>query len=104
VIAIIAPLVALFIQMWISRTREYAADARGAELSQNPRLLAGALQRLQYGVERHPADVSPAMANMFIVSPFSGKRSASWLSLSTHPPIEERVARLEQMAEAQGIR
>jgi heat shock protein HtpX len=102
VIAIIAPLVALFIQLWISRTREYAADARGAQLARNPLLLARALQRLERGVELHPAEVSPATAHMFIVSPFSGKKAASWFS--THPPIEDRVARLEKMAEAQGIR
>ena len=102
VIAIVAPLVAGFIQLWISRTREYAADARGAELAQNPLLLARALQRLEYGVELHPAQVSPATAHMFIVSPFSAKKAAAWFS--THPPIEDRVARLEKMAEAQGIR
>jgi heat shock protein HtpX len=99
VIAIIAPLVALFIQLWISRTREYAADARGAQLARNPLLLARALQRLEYGVQLHPVEVSPATAHMFIVSPFSGKKAASWFS--THPPIEDRVARLEKMAEAQ---
>jgi heat shock protein HtpX len=99
IISIIAPLVALFIQLWISRTREYAADARGAQLAENPLLLARALQRLEHGVELHPVEVSPATAHLFIVSPFSGKAAASWFS--THPPIEERVARLEKMAEAQ---
>ncbi len=99
VIAIIAPLVALFIQLWISRTREYAADARGAQLAQNPLLLARALQRLEHGVELHPAEVSPATAHMFIVSPFSARTIGTWFS--THPPIEDRVARLEKMAEAQ---
>jgi heat shock protein HtpX len=102
VISILAPLVALFIQLWISRTREYAADARGAELAQNPLFLAQALQRLEHGVDLHPAQVSPATAHMFIVSPLNGKAAASWFS--THPPIEDRVARLEKMAEAQGIR
>jgi heat shock protein HtpX len=102
VISIVAPLVALFIQLWISRTREYAADARGAQLAENPLLLARALQRLEHGVELHPAEVSPATAHLFIVSPFSGKAALSWFS--THPPIEDRVARLEKMAEAQGIR
>jgi len=97
IISIIAPLVALFIQLWISRTREYAADARGAQLAENPLLLARALQRLEHGVELHPVEVSPATAHLFIVSPFSGKAAASWFS--THPPIEDRVARLEKMAE-----
>ena len=99
VISIIAPLVALFIQLWISRTREYAADARGAQLARNPLLLARALQRLEHGVELHPAEVSPATAHLFIVSPFSAKAALSWFS--THPPIEDRVARLEKMAETQ---
>jgi heat shock protein HtpX len=102
VIAIIAPLVALFIQLWISRTREYAADARGAQLAENPLFLSGALQRLERGVELNPVEVSPATAHMFIVSPFSAKSVTS--IFSTHPPIEDRVARLEKMAEAQGIR
>ena len=104
VIAIIAPMVALFIQLWISRTREYAADARGAQLAQNPLLLARALQRLERGVELAPAQVSPATEHLFIVSPFSGKTAGSWFNFSTHPPIEDRVARLEKMAEEQGIR
>jgi heat shock protein HtpX len=99
VISIIAPLVALFIQLWISRTREYAADARGAQLARNPLWLARALQRLEYGVELHPAEVSPATAHMFIVSPFNARTAGSWFS--THPPIEDRVALLEKMAEAQ---
>ncbi len=99
VIAIIAPLVALFIQLWISRTREYAADARGAQLAQNPLLLARALQRLEHGVELHPAEVSPATAHMFIVSPFNARTITTMFS--THPPIEDRVARLEKMAEGQ---
>jgi heat shock protein HtpX len=102
VISIVAPLVALFIQLWISRTREYAADARGAQLAQDPLLLARALQRLEHGVELHPAEVSPATAHLFIVAPFSGKTALAWFS--THPPIEDRVERLEKMAEAQGIR
>jgi len=102
VISIIAPLVALFIQLWISRTREYAADARGAQLAQNPLLLARALQRLERGVELAPAQVSPATEHMFIVSPFSGKTILS--AFSTHPSIEDRVARLEKMAEEEGIR
>lgn len=102
VISIVAPLVALFIQLWISRTREYAADARGAQLAGNPLLLARALQRLERGVELAPAEVSPATAHMFIVCPFSAKTILS--AFSTHPPIEDRVARLEKMAEVEGIR
>lgn len=99
VIAFFAPLVALFIKFWISRTREYAADARGAQLAGNPLLLSRALQRLEHGVALHPAEVSPATAHMFIVSPFNARTITT--IFSTHPPIEDRVARLEKMAEAQ---
>ena len=102
VIAIVAPLAAMFIQLWISRTREYAADARGAQIAQNPLLLARALQGLERGVQRTPMEAGPATAHFFIVAPFSAKTMLSWMS--THPQIEDRVARLEKMAEAQGIR
>ena len=102
IIAIVAPLAALFIQLWISRTREYAADARGAQIAGNPLLLAGALRKLERGVERTPMDAGPATAHLFIVSPFSAKSALSWMS--THPPIEDRVARLEKMAGQQAIR
>jgi heat shock protein HtpX len=95
VMAIIAPIAAMLIQMAISRSREYLADETGAHLSHNPESLARALEKLSMGVERAPMDASPATAHMFIVNPLTGK---SLMNLfSTHPPIEERVARLRAM-------
>lgn len=97
VIAIIAPIAAMLIQMAISRSREYMADASGAQISGKPLALASALRKLVRGVERNPVDASPTTAHMFIVSPLSG---GSLLKMfSTHPPIEERVKRLEEMAD-----
>jgi heat shock protein HtpX len=101
-VAIFAPLAAMFIQLWISRTREYGADARGAAIVGNPLYLADALERLERGVMRVPMQAGPATAHMFIVAPFKGRDMLSWFS--THPPIADRVARLRQMAEQQGIR
>jgi heat shock protein HtpX len=93
---IFAPLAATMIQMAISRSREYQADAGAAQLTGRPLGLARALAKLQQGVEYAPMDAEPTTAHMFIVSPLTGR---SVLSLfSTHPPIEERIARLEQMA------
>ena len=86
----------MIIQMAISRSREYAADESGAEVSGMPLALASALKKLQAGVKRNPVEVSPAMAHLFIVSPLSGE---SFLTLfSTHPPVLERVKRLEAIA------
>jgi len=94
--AILAPLAALLVQMWISRTREYQADAGGARIAGNPSGLASALEKLQRGAQARPLQANPSSAHMFIVNPLSGK---SLMSLfSTHPPIEERVARLRAMA------
>lgn len=92
---ILAPIAALLIQMAISRSREYQADASGARLSGNPRGLASALRKLQVGSERIPMQASPATAHMFIVNPLRGGGFASMFS--THPPMEERIARLESM-------
>lgn len=96
---IIAPLAAMIIQMAISRSREYGADEGGAKITGNPISLANALRKLEYGNKRIPMAVpSEATAHMFIVSPLSG---GSLLKLfSTHPPIEERIKRLEAMAGA----
>lgn len=89
---IVAPIAALLIQMAISRSREYAADATGANLTGNPYGLAGALEKLETLNKRLPMDASPATAHLFIVKPFSG---GGLLELfSTHPPIEKRIARL----------
>ncbi|MBI2411930.1 MAG: zinc metalloprotease HtpX [Deltaproteobacteria bacterium] len=96
VMMIVAPIAAMIIQMAISRSREYGADHSGAEISGNPLYLANALRKLEHYNKRIPMHVpSEATAHMFIVSPLSG---GSLLKLfSTHPPIEERIKRLEQM-------
>lgn len=92
---ILAPIAAMVIQMAISRSREYAADRGGAEISGNPRYLSSALNKLANGIQRVPMDASPATAHMFIVNPLRGGGLASLFS--THPPMEERVRRLEAM-------
>jgi len=97
VMMIVAPIAAMLIQMAISRTREYEADKGGAGLSGNPMGLANALLKLERGNQVIPmADAKPATAHMFIVNPLHG---GGLLRLfSTHPPIPERVKRLEAMA------
>src|SRR5215472_16485708 len=95
VIAVLAPIAALLIQLAISRTREYQADASGARLTHNPFNLASALRKLEASNERMPLDASPATAHLFIVNPLSAQGIARLFS--THPPIEERIRRLEQM-------
>ncbi|GAB5046613.1 zinc metalloprotease HtpX [Thermodesulfovibrio sp. TK110] len=92
---IIAPIIAMIIQLAISRAREYAADEGGAKIAGNPLYLANALRKLHYASQAIPMDANPGTAHMFIVNPLSG-RSLMKL-LSTHPPIEERIARLEAM-------
>jgi len=96
VTAIVAPLAATIIQMAISRTREYAADETGALLSGDPLGLASALGKLGSAAERTPLNASPQTAHLFMVDPLSG-RSLMQL-FSTHPPLEERIARLQAMA------
>lgn len=90
--AILAPLAAFLIQMAISRSREYIADQGAAELSHNPYGLASALEKLGVYTKRIPMDASQQTAHLFIVSPLSGKGFAS--IFSTHPPLEDRIARL----------
>lgn len=94
--AFLAPIAATLIQMAISRSREYLADATGAELS-DPMHLAGALGKLDAASRQVPLEGSPATENMFIVNPFSGKKAAPLFA--THPPIEDRIARLRAMAQ-----
>jgi heat shock protein HtpX len=97
VMAILAPLAATLIQLAISRTREYAADASGARLSRHPLYLANALRKLEMANERMPmADATPATAHLFIVNPLRAGLFARLFS--THPPLEERIRRLERMA------
>jgi heat shock protein HtpX len=95
VMMIVGPIAAMMVQMAISRSREYGADAGGAEISGNPLHLAGALRKLHMASQRIPMDANPATSHMFIVNPLSG---GGLLKLfSTHPPIEERIARLEAL-------
>ena len=93
--AILAPLAATLIQMAISRSREYLADEGGARISGKPYGLAGALEKLGRASQAIPMDANPSTAHMFIVNPLTGR---SLMNLfSTHPPIEERIARLRSM-------
>lgn len=95
-LAILAPFAAMLIQMAISRSREYLADATGARISGQPLSLASALAKLQRGAEQVPLEGNPATENMFIVTPLSGRSFAGLFS--THPPVEERIARLKDIA------
>jgi heat shock protein HtpX len=98
---ILAPLAASLVQMAISRSREYEADRAGAEISGNPLWLASALQRLHEGTQAIPnttAEANPATAHLYIDNPLSGGGMASLFS--THPPMEQRIARLQAMAGA----
>ncbi len=96
-ISILAPFAATMIQLAISRTREYQADASGARLTHNPLLLASALRKLENANERMPLEsAGPATAHLFIVNPLSA--GGVMRLFSTHPPIEERIRRLENMA------
>jgi heat shock protein HtpX len=95
--AILAPIAASIIQMAISRSREYLADDTGAHLCGQPLALAGALAKLQNANHRVPMQTgNAATSSMFIVTPFSAKTAASLFS--THPPIGERIARLQALA------
>lgn len=95
VMMIVAPIAALLVQLAISRSREYGADQGGAELAGNPLYLANALKKLQNAAQRVPMKANPATAHMFIVNPLRGGGMAKLFS--THPPMEERIARLEAM-------
>jgi len=100
---ILAPIAAMLVQMAISRTREYEADRSGAQLSGRPLWLASALQRIASGAERVDnieAETHPATAHMFIINPLHGGGFGSLFA--THPPTEERIARLEAMAAEMG--
>ncbi|MEJ2522644.1 MAG: zinc metalloprotease HtpX [Gammaproteobacteria bacterium] len=94
---IVAPLIAMILRMSVSRTREYAADDGGAEISGKPLGLASALEKISATARRRPlANLNSAHAHMFIVSPLSGGGLAGLMA--SHPPMEERVARLKAMA------
>jgi heat shock protein HtpX len=106
VLVILAPIAATLIQLAISRSREFVADASGAEISGKPWALANALGKLERSadvsaVHGHPADINPSTAHMMIVNPLRGK---SLMSLfSTHPSTEERIARLNRMSGYGGV-
>jgi heat shock protein HtpX len=94
---IFAPMAAMLVQMAVSRSREYAADRGGAELCGNPHYLANALRKLEAANRQQPMQhVNEATAHMFIVNPLSGKKLQNLFT--THPPIQERINRLEAMA------
>jgi heat shock protein HtpX len=103
---IVAPIAAMLIQMAVSRSREYGADDGGAKITGDPLALASALRKLHMGAQNIPLHANDATANatahLFIVNPLTGRGLASLFS--THPPMEERVARLEAMAGAMGAR
>jgi len=102
--AIVAPLAAMLVQMAISRTREYAADRRGAEISGNPLALASALDKIAGAAHRVPnmtAEQNPATAHLFIINPLSGARMDNLFS--THPDTGNRIRALMAMADGGGF-
>jgi heat shock protein HtpX len=96
---IVGPIAAVILQMAISRSREFHADATGAQVAGNPQGLASALRKLERGAQQIPMRVNPSAAPMFIVNPLRGNfaRGAARF-FSTHPPTEERIRRLEALA------
>lgn len=96
-LAIIAPIAAMLIQMAVSRSREFIADETGARICGNPLSLARALDKLHRGIQHSPmTQATPATSHLFIVNPFSGGSVAKLFS--THPPMEERIAKLQNLA------
>lgn len=100
-VAILAPIAAVIIQLAISRSREYKADEQGAAFSRNPLGLADALATIENVVKRHQLKGAPTMSHLYIVNPFRGKSIANLFS--THPSTEERIKRLHDMARKMGI-
>jgi heat shock protein HtpX len=96
IMIIVAPIAAMMVQMAISRSREYGADEGGAMMCGQPRYLANALRKLDMASKQIPMDANPSTAHMYIVSPLFGGGFSKLFS--THPPMEERIARLEAMA------
>jgi heat shock protein HtpX len=101
--AFLAPLAATMIQLAVSRTREYQADASGAHLTHHPLYLASALRKLEVANERMPMDAGPATAHLFIVNPLTAQQGLMSRLFSTHPPLEERIRRLEHMASTEVV-
>jgi heat shock protein HtpX len=101
---VLAPLAAMLVQMAISRTREYAADATGAQINGDPEALASALAKIDaaaHQIENVQAEENPATAHLFIVNPLSGARMDNLFS--THPATENRIAALQRMAVQMGV-
>ena len=94
---ILAPIAAALIQMAISRSREYAADARGAKLCGSPEGLIGALKKLEVGNKQIPMEVNPALRQMFIVMPLSSEKGGFTEMFRTHPQTEKRIAKLVEL-------
>ena len=97
-LAILAPIAAMILQMALSRSREFEADRVGAQILGDPEPLAKALTRIDRIAARTPLDVTPAQASAYIVNPLTGKRVQFAKLFLTHPPVEERVARLRALA------
>jgi heat shock protein HtpX len=98
VMALLAPIAAMIVQMAISRQNEFQADASAARITGDPTGLASALQRLEATAQRIPMDVNPAAAQLAIVNPLAGVRGQAFLGLfRTHPPTEARIARLREL-------
>jgi len=97
---VLAPIAAAVIQFAISRSREYEADASGARLSRDPLALANALRKLEMRTQQVPMQVAPAIAPLYIVNPFGNRRVSFANLFSTHPPLQDRIDRLERMAQA----
>ena len=93
--AIVAPIAAMLVQLAVSRAREFQADASGARLEGRARPLAQALEKLDMAAKQIPMNANPSTAHLFIVNPLSGQ--ALMRLFSTHPPTEERIARLRAM-------
>jgi heat shock protein HtpX len=100
IMAIVAPMAAGMLQMAVSRSREFEADRVGSQISGEPLALASALRRLERVSQQAPMDITPAQASAWIVNPLTGNRRDMSRLFMTHPPVEERVARLEQLAAA----
>jgi heat shock protein HtpX len=93
-LAILAPVAAMFLQMALSRNREYEADRRGARLLNDGEPLARALEKLDRGTKLVPSNVNPALATAYIANPLAGQKVAFAKLFTTHPPMEDRIRRL----------